>query len=102
MTRQRPIRSWRLHGRMTSCGAMAAAGAAARPTSTSAGRTRDAIHRLTSASGLGQELGAHEDLAGLGALPGADDPVLLHHVDEAGGLRIAQAHAALQERDGRL
>src|SRR6185436_3461908 len=37
-----------------------------------------------------------------GALAGADDPVLLHHVDEARGLRIAEAHAALQERDGPL
>src|SRR5439155_18217782 len=50
----------------------------------------------------GQVLGPHEDLAGLGAVAGADDPVLLHHVDEARGLRVAEAHAALEERDGRL
>src|SRR5438094_9322856 len=47
-----------------------------------------------------QVVGPHEDLARLGALAGANDPVLLHHVDEARGLRIAQAHAALEERDG--
>src|SRR5262245_48813970 len=48
---------------------------------------------------LRQELGSLEDLAGLGALAGADDAVLLHHVDEARGLRVAQAHAALEKRD---
>src|SRR5262245_45907830 len=47
-----------------------------------------------------QVLRPDENLARLGALAGAEDPVLLHHVDEARGLRIAEAHAALEERDG--
>src|SRR5262249_59372389 len=46
--------------------------------------------------------GPDEDLARLGTLAGANDPVLLHHVDEARGLRIAEAHAALEERDRSL
>src|SRR5215831_14915604 len=50
---------------------------------------------------LGEVLGSDEDLARLGALAGPDDVVLLHHVDEARSLRIAEAEAPLQERDGR-
>src|SRR5215831_6109209 len=50
---------------------------------------------------LGEVLGSDEDLARLRALAGPDDVVLLHHVDEARSLRIAEAEAPLQERDGR-
>src|SRR5438045_5046807 len=84
---------------MTSSRSMAVAGTAARHPSVSAAA---AIHPRISAPRFGQELRAHQDLARLGALAGADDPVLLHHVDEARGLGIAEAHAALQERDGPL
>src|SRR6185369_2360742 len=98
-TRQTPTRSARLQGRMTSSRSTAAAGSAARQPSASAA---PAIHPRTSAPRFGEELRAYEDLARLGALAGADDPVLLHHVDEPGGLGIAEAHAPLQERDRRL
>src|SRR5438477_7034668 len=84
---------------MTSSRSMAVAGTAARQPSVSAAA---AIHPRISAPRFGQEFRAHQDLARLGALAGADDPVLLHHVDEARGLGIAEAHAALQERDGPL
>src|SRR5262245_65801204 len=84
---------------MTSRGSTAAAGSAESEASASAAL---AIQRDTSASRFGEELRAYQDLAGLGALARTDDPVLLHHVDEAGGLRIAEAHAPLQERDRRL
>src|SRR6185437_7836840 len=43
--------------------------------------------------------GADEDLARLGPLPGPDDAVLLHHVDEARRLWIAETEPALQEGD---
>jgi len=38
------------------------------------------------------------DFAGLGAVGGADQAVVLHHVDEVGGAAVADAQAALQER----
>src|SRR5919106_5962737 len=53
------------------------------------------------AAALLQILRSDQDLAGLGALARADDPVLLHHVDEAGGLRVAQAHPPLQKGNRR-
>src|SRR5690349_7429172 len=56
----------------------------------------------SSASAFGEVLGADQDLARLGAVAGAKDAVLLHHVDEARGLRIPQPHTALQERDRAL
>src|SRR5881409_1157908 len=99
MTRQTPSRSWRLHGRMNSPGSTATAGTAASASPRSAPPT---THRRTSASRFGEELRTHEDLPRLCPLAGADDPVLFHHVDEAGRLWVAQAHAALQERDRRL
>jgi hypothetical protein len=33
--------------------------------------------------------GGFEDLAGLGAVGGADEAVALHHVDEVGGAAVA-------------
>src|SRR5262249_33369102 len=55
-----------------------------------------------SASPLCEVLRANEDLARLGAVAGAEDAILLHHVDEARRLRIAEPHAALQKRDRAL
>src|SRR5205814_6623102 len=81
---------------MTSSRSTAAAGSAARQPSASAA---PATHARTSPPRFGEKLRSDEDLPRLGALAGADDPVLLHHVDEPGGLRIAEAHAPLQERD---
>src|SRR5438105_8056950 len=57
--------------------------------------------RALRAAGFFPVFGADEDLARLCALPRTDDAVLLHHVDEARGLRIAEARATLQERDPR-
>src|SRR5215471_4989379 len=54
-----------------------------------------------SLASLGEVFGADEDLPRLRPLAGADDMVLLHHVDEARGLRIAETEPPLQERDGR-
>src|SRR6188474_3910625 len=53
-----------------------------------------------SAPVLGEVLGSHQDLPRLGPLPGPDDAVLLHHVDEAGRLRIPEAQPTLKEGDG--
>src|SRR5215467_4299219 len=55
----------------------------------------------TSLASLGEVFGADEYLPGLRPLAGADDVVLLHHVDEARGLGIAEAEPPLQKRDGR-
>src|SRR5713101_1753284 len=102
MTRQTPIRSVRRHGRMNCSGFCAETGAAVRQASASAAPIPAARLPRISPACLGEELGADQDLARLGPLSLADDPILLHHVDEAGRLRVAQAHAPLQERDGRL
>src|SRR5262249_6328442 len=60
-------------------------------------RARDAGRLVPSAPG--PIFPADADLARLGAVTGTEDPVLLHHVDEARGFRISQPHAPLQERD---
>src|SRR6266581_1864123 len=49
---------------------------------------------------LREVLRPDQDLPRLGPLAGTDDPVLLHHVDEACGLGVAQAQPALDEGDG--
>src|SRR6266542_330905 len=49
---------------------------------------------------LRQVLRPHQDLPRLGSVAGTDDPVLLHHVDEARGLGIAEAEPPLEEGDG--
>src|SRR6266545_4313833 len=95
------MRSARRHGRRTSS-SWARAGTARSPTSARAGASRRTFTTACLPAGLGQELGADEDLARLGALAGSDNPVLLHHVDEPRGLRVAETHAALQERDRSL
>ena len=46
---------------------------------------------------LAQPVGRLEDLAGFGAVCGADDAVALHHVDQVGGAAVADAQAALQQ-----
>src|SRR5439155_1885235 len=120
MTSQVPTSSAVVHGRSTSFSSCATAGRAARAAKTTRARKRRRGRaRVTSrawrgtrgrpgtvptelSSALGEVLGADQYLARLGAVARADDPVLLHHVDETRGLRVAQAHAALQERDRRL
>src|ERR1035438_5164896 len=47
-------------------------------------------------------VGGFEDFAGLGAVGGADQAVVLHHVDEMGGAAVADAQAALEERGAGL
>src|SRR5437899_12244043 len=49
-------------------------------------RIVDGIVPTELSSALGEVLGADQHLAGLGAVARADDPVLLHHVDEPRGL----------------
>ena len=44
------------------------------------------------------EVGGFQELAGLRAVGGADQAVIVHHVDEVGGAAVADAQAALQER----
>src|SRR5262249_20703980 len=43
-----------------------------------------------------------QDLTRLGPVTGPDDAVLLHEVDEAGRLRVAEPHPSLDEADRRL
>ena len=47
-------------------------------------------------------VGGFEDLAGLASVGGADQAVVLHHVDEVGGAAVADAQAALEERGAGL
>src|SRR5205085_7434691 len=71
--------------------------ARAAPCSASSCRPRSGL-----APALRQVLRAHQDFARLGAVTGAEDAVLLHHVDEARRFGIAEAHTALQKRDRAL
>src|ERR1039458_3269039 len=47
-------------------------------------------------------VGGFEDFAGFAAVGGADQAVVLHHVDEVGGAAVADAQAALQQRGAGL
>src|SRR5581483_528243 len=90
----------RAGGRPEAGGAIGGAGRAPPRARRAAGAREGRRAPRSARSGTAREvLRPHQDLPRLRAVAGADDAVLLHEIDEPGGLRVAESHPPLDEAD---